>query len=376
MTILIIIGVLALGVVLFLNGAQFGRLPRGERLARIEKLPTYRDGQLHNRIIAPTFTGGKGIWGMIGRMLTEEKPAGTRPSKPVPAMKPDLKKLDPAKNVVVWFGHSSSFLQIDERRVLVDPVFCNASPVNFVNKPFEGASVITPDDVPAIDYLVISHDHFDHLDFHTVKQLRNRIETVICPLGVGEHFERWGFDNVVELEWGGEVELRENDKIYCLESRHFSGRKFKRNQTLWGLFMLETPSRRVFLGGDGGYGAHYAEAGKRFGGVDLALVECGQYNENWAYTHMFPEQTVQAARDLRARQFVAVHNSKYALARHPWDEPLERAWAESQKGGIEQKGGMAALDSAAHAAPTMLTPMIGQVVDLDNPSNLTTWWRD
>ena len=183
-----------------------------------------------------------------------------------------------------------------------------------------------------------------------VKKLRDRIGTVICPLGVGEHFEYWGFDKkqIVELDWNEDSSLETGFKVYCLPARHFSGRGLSSNQSLWASFLLQAPSQNIYIGGDGGYDTHYAEIGERFPNIDLAILENGQYNEEWKLIHMMPEQMSQAAKDLNAKKILTVHHSKYALARHPWDEPLQNA--ENMRN---------------HDSLNVLIPEIGEIVKLE-----------
>ena len=200
--ILAVIALLAVSVIVFINQASFGRTPRGERLERVMKSPNYRNGEFKNQHETLLMTSDRGrfsgIWEFIFRKID-----GLRPKQAVKAIKTDLRKIDRNEEILVWFGHSSYLIQTGGKRILVDPVFCMASPVSFVNKPFKGTELYTPDDMPDIDYLVISHDHWDHLDYNTVKKLKDRIGAVICPLGVGEHFEYWGFDKerLIELDW-------------------------------------------------------------------------------------------------------------------------------------------------------------------------------
>ena len=158
-------------------------------------------------------------------------------------------------------------------------------------------------------------------------QLKERIGRVVCPLGVGEHFEYWGFnsDRIVELDWNESCGLSDGFRIHCLPARHFSGRGLQRNRSLWASFLVESPSRRVYLAGDGGYDAHFAEIGHRFAPIDLAVVENGQYNADWRYIHLMPEKLPDAIRDLRPARVLTVHHSKFALSRHAWDEPLKNA---------------------------------------------------
>lgn len=348
-SILAIIVLLALSVILFINQPSFGRTPRGARLERVQQSPNYRNGAFQNQHETVMMTSDKGrlagIWEFLFRKID-----GLRPEEPLHVIKTDLRQIAPDAEVLVWFGHSSYLMQTSGKRILVDPVFCMASPVSFVNKPFAGTDVYKPEDMPdVIDYLVISHDHWDHLDYQTIKKLKNRIKTVICPLGVGEHFEYWGFDNeqIVELDWNEDANLESGFMIHCLPARHFSGRGLNANQSLWASFLLETPLRRIYIGGDSGYDTHYAEIGERFPNIDLAILENGQYNEEWKYIHLMPQYMAQAAKDLKAKRILTVHHSKYALAKHRWDEPLKNEEDMRKKDSLD-----------------VIIPVIGEVVVL------------
>ena len=348
----IIVGIVAVAVIVgfvFVNQPSFGRAPQGERLERIKKSPHYKDGEFRNLHSTMMMTSQKGrlgaFWGFLFKQETD-----LRPEKEIPVIKTDLSKISKDENVLVWFGHSSYLIQTGGKRILVDPVFCMASPVSFVNKPFKGTELYTPDDMPDIDYLVISHDHWDHLDYNTVKKLKDRIGAVICPLGVGEHFEYWGFDKerLIELDWNEDANLAPGFMIHCLPARHFSGRRLTANQSLWASFLLEAPSQKIYIGGDGGYDTHYAEIGNRFPGIDLAILENGQYNEEWSLIHLMPQYMAQTARDLKAKRVLTVHHSKYALAKHRWDEPLKNAEEMKNKDSLN-----------------VLIPEIGEVVALE-----------
>lgn len=319
-------------VILFINQPSFGKKPSGERLERMKQSSNYRDGQFHNMTETPQFTSDKGkIKGLIDFLFRKQD--GLRPKAPIQAIKTDLSKLNRDEDLYIWFGHSSYFIQIDGKRFLVDPVFFDAAPVSFVNKPFKGTAIYKPEDMPEIDYLVITHDHWDHLDYKTVVKLKDKTAHVLCPLGVGEHFEYWGFDKnkFVELDWNENATLDEGFRVDCLTTHHFSGRGFSPNNTLWASYMLQTPSQTIYIGGDGGYGTHFADISRRFPEIDLAFVEDGQYDKDWRYIHLLPDDLIKASQDLNAKQIVAVHNSKYALAKHPWDAPrknVERAVRE------------------------------------------------
>ena len=181
-------------------------------------------------------------------------------------------------------------------------------------------------------------------------QLKERTGKVVCPLGVGEHFEYWGFDKsrLVELDWFEDAGLDEGFLIHCLPSRHFSGRFLKSNQSLWASFLIETPSQKIYMGGDGGYDTRFAEIGKKYPGIDLAILENGQYNEDWKYIHTMPAYLAQAAEDLKAEKYLTVHHSKFALARHRWDEPLRNAVNLKEKDSLD-----------------VLMPVIGEITYLN-----------
>jgi L-ascorbate metabolism protein UlaG (beta-lactamase superfamily) len=280
----------------------------------------------------------------------------------LPSVKTDLKQLDINEDILIWMGHSSLFIQTDGKRILIDPTLLSASPVSFFNKPFKGAQIYAPDDIPDIDYLIITHDHWDHLDYRTVKRLKARTGKVICALGVGEHFEYWGFDKdrIVELDWNESAELENGFVVHCLPARHFSGRGFSRNKTLWASFMLQTASKSIYLSGDGGYDTHFAEIAERFGNIDLAVVENGQYSEDWKYIHLLPDDLLKAVKDLHANRLLTVHNSKYALGKHAWKEPLVNISEAAEKNSLN-----------------LITPMIGEPVRLNDTTQVFgKWWEN
>lgn len=217
------------------------------------------------------------------------------PDAPVPAIKTDLKALEPQEDTLVWLGHSSWFVQLGDKRILIDPVFSDhAGPFSFINKAFDGTSIYQAEDMPEIDCLLISHDHWNHLDYPTVTALRSKVKHVICPLGVGAYFEYWDYpkDKIREGDWYDKIELEKDFTVHVLPARHYSGRLLSKNKTLWAGFALETPNRRIFFSGDSGYGPHFSKIGEAFQGFDLVLLDCGQYDPLWAYIHMTPEEAV------------------------------------------------------------------------------------
>ncbi len=360
MTIALLIFLLIILIVtVFMRQTSFGRLPRGERLESIQKSPNFRDGIFQNLNNTPQMAEDARFQHILRDMFLSKS---RKPTGIIPSVKTNLLNLPPDEDVLVWFGHSSYFMQIDGKKILVDPVLSgHASPFFFSVKAFPGANVYTVDDFPEIDYLVITHDHWDHLDYKTVVPLNSKIKKIIAPLGVGEHLERWKFekDNITELDWYEFSEPDEGFRFTATPARHFSGRGLHHKRTLWASFVLQTPSLKIFIGGDGGYDTHFAEIGLKFGSFDLAILENGQYSPNWKYIHMMPEQTLQAANDLQAKRLLPVHNSKFALANHAWNEPLKR---------------ITELNAAYNLL--LVTPMLGEKVNLnDDSQSFSNWWE-
>ncbi|AIA70987.1 conserved hypothetical protein [Pectobacterium atrosepticum SCRI1043] len=320
--------------------------------------PLFRDGAFHNPVARPT-VDSQNRFGLLYRFLFE-KDAGALPDTHLLSEKTDLHQLSKTDNVIIWMGHSSYFIQLDGKTFLLDPVFSdNASPVPRTNIAFKGSNVYSPEDIPEIDYLLITHDHWDHLDYPTLNALRGKIRRIVTPTGVGSYFVKWGFPrkDITEGDWFSS--LKENGvEIHVLPTQHFSGRLLKHNQTLWGSFALITAQHRLYLGGDSGYGAHYKEIAERLGGFDIAILECGQYDSDWPYVHMTPEESAQAASDLHAKAVLPSHNSKFKLAHHRWNDPLERISQASENQGWR-----------------LMTPRIGERVQVDNPQQIfSQWW--
>ncbi len=359
--ILFILLILVLGVVWFINTPQFGATPTGERLERIKKSPNYRDGSFQN--INPTSVMVEGVnYATMMKEFMFDRKQHINPPHKIPSVKTELNSLNPDTDILVWFGHSSYFMQTAGKKFLVDPVLSgSASPFSFGVKAFDGADDYKADDMPEIDYLIITHDHWDHLDYKTIMKLKNRVKKVVCSLGVGAHFEYWGFDtaNIIELDWYQLANLDSGFTIQSAPARHFSGRSLKRNQSLWSAFMLRTPSQHIYIGGDGGYDTHFKEIGEKYGPFDLAILEQGQYNEKWRYIHILPSEVLQAAGELRAKRIFPVHNSKFALAYHPWSEPLEQISENIKSTSIK-----------------LVTPMIGEPVFMnDSLQVFSNWWE-
>jgi L-ascorbate metabolism protein UlaG (beta-lactamase superfamily) len=348
-------------VFLYMRQSKFGQNPEGARLERIKNSPNYRDGQFQNLSETPSFAEGYSIAGVMYNFLFTTYPR-TKPESKIPSIKINLKTIPLEEDVLVWFGHSSYYLQLAGKRILVDPVFSgNASPIPGSMKSFDGTDIYTVSDLPEIDYLLITHDHYDHVDYTTLIQLKHKVSQVICGLGVGAHFEYWGYaaDMINENDWHDSVQITDNFTLYAQPSRHFSGRGFNRNSTLWLSYVLKTDDYSIFLGGDSGYDDHYKAIGTQYGPFDLAVLENGQYNPAWPYIHHTPEEVLQAAVDLNAQRVLPVHSSKFALSNHPWDEPLKAITSLS----------------ASYQMP-LVTPIIGEIVYLRNANQpFHKWWE-
>ncbi|MES2132069.1 MAG: MBL fold metallo-hydrolase [Bacteroidota bacterium] len=346
-----------------MNQTKFGRKPKGERLNKIMQSPNYRNGAFQNRHDTPNLTEGVTYSEVLKGFLFGDKKA-VKPIDAIPTKKTDLHTLDLNEAILIWFGHSSYFLQVDRKRILVDPVLSGAaSPIAFTTRAFNGSDIYKPEDIPEIDYLFITHDHWDHLDYSTIVKLQPKIKTVICGLGAGEHLEYWGYDTnkIIEKDWDAEFELDAGFKVNTITARHFSGRGFVRNGTLWTSYVLQTPTYKLFLGGDSGYDNHFRETGKKFGPFDLAILENGQYDKSWKYIHMQPNEVLLAAKDLHSKRLFPVHSSKFALANHPWNEPLKR---------------ITELNVIDPTPIELLTPMIGEKISLKDPlPKQTNWWE-
>jgi L-ascorbate metabolism protein UlaG (beta-lactamase superfamily) len=338
--ILFVIFLLALTTCVVINLPQFGKLPSGARLERIKRSPQWKEGKFNNELETVTMTGDKNLFQAMWSFVFDKAP-DVEPKDSVPVIKTDLHKLEKDENLIVWFGHSSYLFQLAGKRILVDPVFYAAAPFGFAGKAFKGSEAYHPEDMPDIDFLVITHNHYDHLDYKTVKELKQKVKHVVCPLGVGEDFEYWGYDAgiVTEMDWWDRKAFADGIVFNCTPARHFSGRKlFDNAKTLWASFVIEKDSTNVFIGGDSGYSGHFKKISEKFGHIDLAFMENGQYNQDWNQIHTMPEEMVKEATELHASLIFSVHYGKFALARHSWDEPYRNIEKIRQAGFTVVKG--------------------------------------
>ena len=359
------IAAVAGGGIYFVNRPEFGDLPSGSRLERMKNSQHYFTD--HFECLTPVTVMAEddpnvtkeNRFVAMAKFLFGDK-SELSPPAPMISKKSDLKSLPPNEDLAIWMGHSTIYLQLDGKKILIDPVFSDyASPVFFINKVFPGSNIYRAEDFPEIDILAITHDHWDHLDYPSVMKLKPKIKSIVCALGVGEYFEQWGFDPKIlhEEDWFTEIPIDDRFAIHVLPSQHFSGRFLTPNPTQWCGFAFITPKRKVFVSGDGGYGNHFKLFGKKFGEFDLAIMENGQYNLAWHPIHMLPDETAQASVDVNARRVMPMHSGKFALARHAWDAPYKDLLNESVGKNFE-----------------LITPMLGETFYLDGNQNFDRWW--
>jgi L-ascorbate metabolism protein UlaG (beta-lactamase superfamily) len=322
--------------------------------------PNHRDGVFANLEPASALELTRREQWMLVRDVVGNS-ARQRPPAPVPLITPDA-GLPPADLAVTWYGHSSAVIEIDGYRVLADPVWSDRCSPSRAVGPHRLHPVPAPlEQLPAIDAVIISHDHYDHLDVETIKALaRTQRSKFFVPLGIGAHLRAWHIpdDRIVELDWNESAELGELTLV-CTPARHFSGRFVNRNVTLWASWALIGPRHRAFFGGDTGYAKCFADIGAEHGPFDITLMPIGAYHPGWPDIHMNPEDAVRAHRDVSdAGLLVPIHWATFRLAPHPWSEPVERL-----------------LIAAADEGVALAVPRPGERVERESSDALDAWWR-
>ncbi len=287
------------------------------------------------------------------------------PKKPLPEIKPDLNEfLKPCSDLkVIWFGHSTFLLNLLGKIILVDPVFSNnAAPVTFFAKRFQ-PPVLKLQELPEIDYMIISHDHYDHLDKETMKFFaKKKSKTrILTALGVGNHLTKWGIKRelISEFDWWEGTKLDDIEFI-ATPAQHFSGRTLRdRNKTLWSSWVIKTANHSIYFSGDSGYDIHFKEIGDKYGPFDIAFMENGQYNQKWRAVHSLPEESVQAYFDLKAKRFFPVHWGMFVLSLHSWREPVDELLRLSKEREVN-----------------IVTPILGEIVTVNDNYKNKIWWSN
>ncbi len=322
--------------------------------------PRRPDGRFRN--VVPR--QGMGLRKTLCLMWTvwTRKPKTTVPSLPLPVRKLTAADIDAAPDASLWrLGHSTMLMKIDGGYWLTDPVFSErASPFQRIGPKRFHAPPIAIEDLPRLAGVILSHDHYDHLDYASIRKLMPKTDLFVTPLGVGDRLVKWGADpgRVRQLDWWQETQVG-NVRLAATPGRHFSGRGLgDGDRALWVSWVIATDSLRIFFSGDTGYHADFKAIGERHGPFDVALIENGAYDRMWPEVHMQPEQTLQACQDVRARWLVPIHNGTFDLALHPWYEPFQRISALARAAG-----------------QPLATPMMGERLSLAQPAPCGPWWE-
>ncbi|MEQ9468533.1 MAG: MBL fold metallo-hydrolase [Ekhidna sp.] len=352
-------------VIFFRTAPQIGGKAAGERLERMQSAPNFSDGKFQNTVETKMEMSWATIRKSLAHYLFEDK-TYKNPQWMIQVRKFSREKFDeiPDDSIAfVWFGHSTILMKINGVTILADPVIVGerASMFSFMGpERFDYTYQLTIDELPEIDAVILSHDHYDHLDYPTIKALKERVNRFYLPLGVGAHFERWGVpaENITELNWWDELDFK-GLRLAFAPTRHFSGRGFgDRFKTLWGSWVILGENKRVYFSGDSGYFPGFKEIGEKYGPFDLTFMECGAYNEGWSEIHMFPEETAQAHLDVKGRLLMPIHWGKFDLSLHPWKESVQRLNKKALEENIR-----------------LFTPEVGQIVSLSDSSDLDQWWE-
>ena len=319
--------------------------------------PNYYDGKFNNLNETSVSTGS--FFGtLLDYMVGDDD---RQPDVVLPTKEYQNMPLNQSDVSITWFGHSTILIQSDNTTILMDPILGDGEldPLIFGPSPFAYEHTYGIEDLPQVDYVFISHDHYDHLDMGTIQSLAGA--EFFVPLGVKSHLTTWDIpsESVIEFDWYDEYNVSSELFIALTPSQHFSGRGLSGDNTLWGSWVLEFNEHKIFFSGDSGYSDEYAKIGERYGPFDIAIIEAGQYNEAWSSIHMFPEQSVQASIDLEASTILLIHNTKYVLSLHKWNAPLERVTAAGEL--LNQ---------------TVSTPYIGESFVLGGENPDYRWWRD
>lgn len=359
----IILLLFIVGFIFMNTSPQFGGQPTQEQKLAYAATGHYEDGKFINQVPSPMDVGLKDIPSLLYQQIKGD------PDRQ-PSVKFDVQKIDSLEieqkpdsiTRLTWFGHSAFLLEIAGKKILLDPMFGDVpAPHPWLGKSrYSNGLPIEIEKLPQIDAIIMSHDHYDHLDYGSIMRLKGKTKQFYMPLGVGAHFRKWGVsdEHIHELDWWDDIQL-DSLKFTCTPARHFSGRGFgDRATTLWCSWVIQSPEKNIYFSGDSGYAPHFKEIGEKFGGFDFAMMECGQYNEKWRSIHMMPEETIQAAVDVKAKVTQPIHWGAFTLSLHSWTDPIERATKEAAKRGV-----------------TLCTPEIGEAVVIGQEYPAGRWWE-
>lgn len=351
---------LILAITLFLNFyPSIGTTPSKKQAQEYSKLENYRDGQFRN---AKDPVMNINLKTMIEFFKGDPSRA---PQEETPVLKLDsleIEKFNNDSTRLTWFGHSAFLLEIDGLKILLDPMLGPVpAPHPWLGtKRYQDEIPLEIDKLPKIDAVFFSHDHYDHLDYLTIKKIKSKVDMFFVPLGIANHLQGWGVDEskIQEFNWWEGTEYK-NLKLTSTPAQHFSGRGlFDRGKTLWCSWVIQGKKDNIYFSGDGGYGDHFKEIGEKLGPFDFAMMECGQYNKDWADIHMMPEETAQAAKDIKADRFMPIHWGSFTLSLHPWKDPIERVTKKAKELKLN-----------------IATPRIGESIFIQSNANYVNWWE-
>ena len=354
--------VLSVFTALFINlSPQFGSNPSSYQKKLYSRFGNYVNGEFKNDEPTKLFTEEMSMANFF-----KDHPNQV-PKKDIIPMELDIESFKSHSNgkfKLSWLGHSAFIMNLGGNIILLDPMLGQfAAPVPVPSlKRYSTQIAFSVEDIDTIDMVVYSHDHYDHLDYSTIKKIKGKVGLFIVPHGVGNHLRSWGVSeqSIVELNWEDSIEVN-GIEFVCLPARHFSGRgPFNRNSTLWSSWAIKSEHGKIYFSGDSGYGKHLKKIGNEHGPFDISLIDCGQYNKAWKYSHMFPEQSIKATKDLKGEYLIPIHWGAFTLSTHSWIEPPEKVFANAEKLG--QK---------------IILPQIGQIISMKQTNyKIKKWWKE
>jgi L-ascorbate metabolism protein UlaG (beta-lactamase superfamily) len=361
---LVILAALIITITLFITvHPTFGGSPSKIEKEAYSHFGNYTAGKFSNQIPTNMDMSFAALFSMMKDSMKGKK--DRRPKTPIPIPTIGWDQVNSSQDSFIWFGHSTFFLQLDGKKILLDPMFGpSPSPVSFVgSKRYSKDLLSITDELPMIDAVLITHDHYDHLDYPSILRLKDKVGRFFVPYGVAAHLKRWGVaaEKISECNWWDEVEWQ-GLTIASVPAQHFSGRGLaNRDSTLWTGWVVIGRNNRLYTSGDGGYGPHFKQIGEKYGPFDLTLIEGGQYDKRWSSIHMMPEESIQAHLDVRGKNMMLIHWGAFTLAYHGWTDPVVRA-----------------LKAAKECDVPLITPKIGELVLLDETISraFSIWWEE
>lgn len=360
-TIIVLISFLTVFTLVYVKTSpQFGGNPTEESIQKMSVSKQFKNGAFENAIPTKQSTGFE--WSSIPKFFTNGENKVPTTLLPQQELTKKMFEIKDSLPRVTWFGHSAIFLELENKNIFIDPMLGDVPAPH----PLLGGSRFNKDlplnieSLPDIDLVLISHDHYDHLDYGTIQQIKDKVNQFYVPLGIKAHLTKWGVEahKIKEFDWWESAIFAEIE-VTAAPARHFSGRAFKRNNTLWSSWIIKSKNHSIFFSGDSGYAPHFKEIGEKYGPFDFAMMECGQYNHQWAHIHMTPEETIIASKDVKANLVMPIHWGAFKLALHSWDDPIVRATKKAEELNIK-----------------LASPILGEsfLIDSNNyPSN--KWWK-